>query len=80
MDFFDLECFNTIKNVSDMKPSSEFYSYLSEENNQDETDTPDTHAQTINIHYQCLNKHILKMNKSNIYDETYGCENQYRRE
>ena len=60
--------------VIDANFSYVFYSYLSEEKNQD---TPDKNSNTMNPCQKLIGEFIIESNESNVWDKTVGCEKQY---
>ena len=68
---YHLKNYNIVIEVN--LPSS-FYSYLSEDKN---NDTRDTHAEMTNIYQNRMDEYIIKPNKSTIWGEIDDCVNQY---
>ena len=65
-----LEYFNNDNMVIYANSSYVFYSYLSEEKNQD---TPDKNANKINPYQKLMGEFIIKANESNVWEKKSGC-------
>ena len=70
-----LNSFNNNSIVAEGNLLSAFYSYLSEDNNQN---VPDTHDYMINIYQTLMGVYIIKSNNSTVWEGKGGFAKQYR--